>query len=97
MLTVPSNSPLTITQDGVTLTYDKWNSTNVLLQENEGKFSLHMRFQRCRVADGAVMDSPNPGIAFQCSDILNDEVLGPLAANFFQALVAKAISDGVID
>jgi len=98
MITVPSQNPVTLTQNGVSVVYDKWAAPHVQLVNNGDGFTLRMTFYRYAEVDGgALVQAPVPGAMLTISDVLTDEVLAPLAGEFFTAVVTKAFAQGVLD
>lgn len=91
-----SESPVVITELGVEKTYDKWVVTNCLVTLNRGAVSLGLRFNRCRVVDGAVDLCPTGVVNYSIDDILTDSDLSTASISFFNALVSKATDEEII-
>lgn len=97
MLSVSSNSPITVSKDGVSKVYDKWiiRGANVLIS-SEGSVALQLMFCLASISDSGVAIYDPMTIVYNIADLLNDPDLGASSAGFFQAVVQKAMGSGII-
>ncbi len=94
MLSFTSANPVVVTQNGVTTTYNLWVVTNHLTRLNsDGSISLVLQFT---LTNAGGSPSPVPVVTLQVPNLLSDSVTGVATANFFTALLNKAVASGTI-
>lgn len=94
MMYAKTDSPYTIKKGTKQeVTYDRWGSPFVGINNVNGKFMLTMSFKLYSADGKECMSAVNN---FTCSDMLGDETLGPLARELFKVVAEKAFKEGVL-
>jgi len=95
-LTIDSQNPISITKDGVEKVYDKIVIPNAYVSVNRDKVALSVSFVWCKLTESGIECCPIGQKSFDIEDILTDADTAEISADFFNALITKAMMAGVI-
>lgn len=94
MLAYHSENTVSVTVNDVVTVFDSWVVSDVWVGlKPDGAVSLNVTFT---LTNDAKDMSPIPPVVVSINDLLTDLDVAAASASFFQALVAKAVGQGLI-